>query len=237
MALVLVVAKSSISSDCGTLTIVDNTGNYNASTNPTGYGAPNETRANLFLKLWLTLKKTDGDEWITIAAYNENTASSWEITITEDGYYEAYLFGCLAWSSGTTYAINHITYSSSTDIFYKSLQNSNTNHAVTNTDWWTPVTDVAELKAAVAASQANVYADVHEWIEMCNSQVCKARAYLKKECKCKGGKGCNCNQTFDEIRYLLDGAVIHNALATYTKGQAIIEAIQNKCNCIEDTDE
>lgn len=237
MALTLVVTKSTISSDCGTLTIIDNTGDYDASSNTGGYGSPNETRANLYLKLFLTLKKSDGDEAISIDAYNENTAASWAITITEDGYYEAYLFGCLAWSSGTTFSLNEVTYSSATDKFYYSLQNSNTNNAVTDTDWWAEVTDVSSLKAAIAASQSDAYADVYEWIETCNSRVCKARAYLSKDCGCSDNTGgCECNEKFDQVRYLIDGVDIHSALGTYAKGQTIIETIQGLCNCIEDSD-
>ena len=49
MALILQVAKDSITSDCKTLAYSDHTGNYNVSTNPGGYGAPNETRANLYI--------------------------------------------------------------------------------------------------------------------------------------------------------------------------------------------
>src|SRR5690242_17243031 len=130
MALEISVAKASISKDCTTLTITDTTGSYDAVTNLTGYGVPNEVRSNLYNKLFLTLKKSTGDEPISIDAYDENTKSSWEIIINEDGWYEAYLFGCLVWGSGITYQLGYISYDLATDSYYKSLQDTNLNHAV-----------------------------------------------------------------------------------------------------------
>lgn len=49
-----------------------------------------------------------------------------------------------AWSSSTTYATDAVVHdgvSTPNRKVYKSLQNSNTNHAVTDTDWWTLIAD------------------------------------------------------------------------------------------------
>lgn len=230
MALVLKIEKDSISSDCLTIVYKDNTGNYNASTNVGGYGAPNETRANLYLKLFLTLKKTVGDEQITVAAYNENTVTQWSITLSEDGYYEAYMFGALAYAGGTTYALADVVYSAAQDAFYKSLSAGNVGNAVTNATFWTAVTDVDELKAAIAASTTVGYADVYEHIELCNSRICKTKAYLKED-------GCDENPgtiRYNKIRNLIDGADINGSISAFAKAQAVVEEIQGQCDCIDE---
>lgn len=45
----------------------------------------------------------------------------------------------LAWNSGTTYAIDAIVSDTTGHRLYQSLQNSNTNHAVTDTAWWVDI--------------------------------------------------------------------------------------------------
>lgn len=227
MALVLVVDKSTISADCATLTITDQTGNYDASTNTGGYGAPNETRANLYLKLFVTLKKTTGDEPQTVPAYNENTASEWEITISEDGRYEAVLFGCLVWSAAITYALNEITYDAAQDEFYKSVQAGNINQARTDTAWWTPVTTPAELQAAADLPQADVYIDTDDIVELCNSKICRAEAYRDADCGCVDDP-CNLS-TYEKIRLKIEGAEIEDAAGNPGNAQVIIENLQEVC--------
>lgn len=48
----------------------------------------------------------------------------------------------LAWSSGTTYALDALAESSGKT--YKSLQNSNLNHAVSDASWWVKVSDIVD---------------------------------------------------------------------------------------------
>lgn len=231
MALVLKIEKSSISSDCLTIVYSDNTGSYNVTTNPSGYGAPNPARNTLYLKLFLTLKKTVGDEQITVPAYNENTVTQWSLTLSEDGYYEAYMFAALAYAGGTTYALADIVYDAGTDLFYKSLSAGNIGNAVTNATFWTAVTEVDELKAAIAASTTVGYAAVKEHIELCNSRICKTKAYLKED-------GCDpCamgNTRYNKIRNLIDGADINGSITAYSKAQVIVEEIQGQCDCIDE---
>ena len=229
MALILKVEKDSISSDCTTIIYKDNTGNYDITNNTGGYGAPNETRANLYLKFFLTLKKTIGDEQITIPSYNENTVTQWNVSLVEDGYYEAYLFASQAYLVGTTYALADIVFDTVTDTFYKSLLVGNIGNAVTNATYWKAVTEVDELKAAINAPTAVGYADFYEHIELCNSRICKTKAYLKED-------GCDENPStirYNKIRNLIDGADINGSITAFSKAQAIIEEIQGQCDCID----
>ena len=229
MALEILTEKDNISSDCGTILYKDNTGAYDVTTNPTGYGAPNATRASLYLKFFLTLKTTSGDEQITVPAYNANSVTQWSIPLTQDGYYEAYVFGTLVYAGGTTYALGSVIYHVGTNEFYKSLTAGNLGNAVTDVAFWAPVTEVDELKAAIAATQPNAYADVYEHIELCNSRVCKTKAYLKEEnCECTPGAS-----KYNKIRNLIDGADINGSIAAYARAQAIVEEIQGQCNCID----
>lgn len=233
MALAPVIVKTAISADCSTVTITDNTGNYNVSTNPTGYGSPNEARANLYLKLIVTLKKSTGDELISVPAYNENTASSWTITITEDGYYEVYSFLCKAWSALITYAVGYIAYDVATDTFYVSLQAANTNNAVGDTPWWTPCkSTAAQYKTAIALSQPNTYSDVDEYIELCNGVICRSKAAAQAFSSNPTG-ACGCGDKFREIDFMIKTARINQSDAAYSRAQVIVEQLQQSCQCID----
>lgn len=229
MALTLVVAKTAISSDGGTITIEDQTGS-----GATGYGGSNPARSALFLKLYVTLKKSTGDEQITVDSYNEQTVTTWSVAITEDGYYEIYMFAAPAFNGATAYTTAYVVYDSGTDKFYSSVEGG-THATITDTLYWTPVTDVSQLKAAIAAGQATAYYDVYEYIELYNSRVSKARAYIAEDC-CSENASCG-TSLYQKIRNLIDGAAINEAITAYAKAQTIVEQVQSLSEQIDPSEE
>ena len=231
MALVLAIERTSITADCGTVVNTDTTGNYNVTTNPTGYGAPNETRANLYIKFLVNLRKTSGREPITIAAYNDNTVTSWSYAITEDGWYEQYVFACLVWSAVITYAAGEIAYNVATDLYYKSLVAGNLNNAVTNAAFWKATEDVLDFAAAVALAQADVYEFTLNSLEVCRSRKCEGDMLVKALCDC-----CDeCTlQEYEKVRMKLEAITYNEALGNYTEAQEILENVQRICETLED---
>lgn len=225
MALQIQVTKSSTSSDCTTLIIQDSTGNYNALTNPGGYGVPNPIRANIGLKLFVTLKKTTGDIPIAISTYNEITVSQWSVTITEDGHYELFLVACDFYSNLTTYASGDIIYDSATDKFYISLQNSNTGYSLADTAWWREDPTIDEFDDA----NNIISKDVEDIVELCNSRVCRAQLALDVVCNC------NCEdktkfQLYDRLSVLYDAAVYAEGFGMFSDAQKHVEEIQKICS-------
>lgn len=234
MALVLNVDHSATSTSCGELTILDNTGNYNVSTNPTGWGSPNAVRSDYYIKLILALKKTTGDEYITVDAYNDNTVTSWTVDITEDGYYQVFAFACLAWNSGTTYALGHVVYSAAQDQYYKSLQASNLNNAVTVAAYWEVADEISDFTAAVDTySQTLTYYSTDNHVELCNSRKCMAKALVNLGCGCED---CDCHDPHHpaNIRLKIEMAEANEGLEQYTIAQEIIENLQEICTCVND---
>lgn len=231
MALELDVQKSTITSDCATMSIVDNTGDYDPVDNPTGYGSPNDARADLYLKFIATLKKTDGDEPITVPDYDPNTTNSWSIAIEEDGWYELFLFACKIYNAGTTYLADYVVYDAVTEKFYYSLQNSNTGNAVTDASWWEEATEVDHFMGAINASQTSVYYDTDNPIETCLTTKCYAKAVLADGCDCLDP----CTMKVSEkIRYKLEAAQINGDIQNYSKAQEIIEQLSVICEDIGD---
>ncbi len=230
MALQLALTKTSISSDCNTMVVTDSTGNYNITTNPGGYGAPNETRANLYLKLIVSLRKSTGRETIPVPSYNPNTATTWTITITEDGWYELYLFGCKIWSNAITYDTGYIVYDVATGKWYKSIQSGNLNNAVTLDLWWAEATEVEDFQTAIDLSQADIYATTKNITEICRTNKCEGQMLLAAQCD-----PCNdCTlKGYEKVRMKLEVVIYNTALGDFTEAQEIIEDLQDICSDIK----
>lgn len=227
------VEKTSVSTDCETMVVTDITGEYDNPDNLTGYGAPNEERSNLYLKLIVSLRKSTGREQLDIPEYNPNTATTWTVTLSEDGWYEIFLFGCLAWDSNAEYDEDYVVYHTSTEAWYKSLQSGNTNHLVTDTDWWEEITDVEDFQAAIDAEQSDTYSVTNNSTEICRSRKCEAQILLKAQCD-------SCDecalQAYEKVRMKLEAVIYNEGLGNFSEAQEIIESVQviceeNDCGC------
>ncbi len=228
MALQLVAVKTSITVDCSTVVITDDTGLYSNPNNLGGYGAPNQARGTLALFVALSVRESSGRVSLPIPSYNVFSASTWLVTIQEDGWYEIYFFGCLAWSSIITYALNYIAYDSGTNKFYKSIQAGNLNHVVTDTLWWTPTTDVDDFAAAINLVQADTYEATTNYVELCRSLKCEAKMLLKADCNCHENDGCKMQQ-YEKVRMKNESAAIQGATGNFSAAQILIEDVQSIC--------
>lgn len=221
---VLIPTKTSITSDCKTLTITDTT----------DYVVLGTARNLLYLKLIVRLRKSTGDENITVPAYNENTAATWTATLAEDGWYEVYLFGCLIYNAGTSYGLDWITYDAATDEFYVSVVANNLGNAVTNVNFWTPAgNDPSIYSKAIASpvSQPTTHEGTLNIVELCRSYNCEGKMLLKAKCDCKN----DCNlQEYEKIRMKIEAAIWNDGLGNYSEAQEIIENLTEVCNNLED---
>lgn len=236
MALQLVLSKTSISSDCNTLVFSDTTGNYNVSTNPGGYGSPNPNRSDLYMMILVNLRPNTGRIPILVPAYNFNTASTWTVTLSQDGWYEIYAFSTVIYASGTTYQLGYITYDLSTNVFYKSLQNNNIGHSVTDTAWWIPTTDTEDFIAAAALVQPNTYQTTLNDVELCRSVKCKSKALFQAaEEKSSADPQEDHNiDMYEKIRLRVEAAQVAASLSIFDDAEEFIEDITKlcvKCNC------
>lgn len=220
MALVLV--KTSITSDCETQVWTDTT-TYNSG------GIP--ARSLLYVKFILSLRTSTGRENITVAAYNENTAATWSVTVSEDGWYEGYLFACKIYSAAISYAINNITYDAATDLFYKSLVNSNLGNAVTDTTKWLATDDVEDFAVAVALPQTDTFEITENIIELCRSRKCEGQMLLKAGCGCNDD--CKISE-YEKVRMKMEAVAWNEANSDFSAAQEIVENLNDICIDLED---
>lgn len=221
----LILSKSSTSTDCGTVIIIDSTPTGGS----TGYGGSNPARNTLYMNFFATQKLSTENVTLIVPTYNYNTGASWSISITSDGWYEFYAFSCLLYSSGTTFQLNYITYDSGTNAFYKSLQNTNLNHAVSDPAWWQATNNIDDFVAAINASQPNVYSVNFDDIELCRSYKCEANMLAAVQ-------GCGCSpqdcsmQDYEKVRMKIEGANNDYAASNFLGAQITIENISSICN-------
>lgn len=77
------------STDGATIYISDETGEYDAVSNPTGYGAPNTERTAVALIILGWYKASSGDTALTFAAYDPEVVTQFSVpNLDTDGYYQ-----------------------------------------------------------------------------------------------------------------------------------------------------
>lgn len=245
MALVVVWEKDSISTDCGTLTYDDVTGNYSAS-NLTGYGAPNPARSVLYQKIIVALEKTTGRELMTLPSYTANTVSTIDVDITEDGNYNLYVFATYAWEPATARVVGNVVFFLNDSKWYRCIQAytptaplySDTKIPGVDTAYWTQIAadaDVDYFIAAIDSGQVDAYYSNTNHIELCASNKCFAKA-VKKAVGCACASGCACTEDYEKIRAKIEGAQVYEAEGSYSSAQEIVENLQDVCNCYGEED-
>jgi hypothetical protein len=121
MALELKLKRGAVSADLDYYYLEDNTGVYDADTNPTGYGGSNFTlRAELALYLYgYKYRKDSADEAIVISNLIPTTATSWQIPMSEDGYSYFRLLGFAIYDPASAYIADELVFYATG--YYKSL--------------------------------------------------------------------------------------------------------------------
>lgn len=139
MALVPVATMTFAAS---TLSVVESTGSYDASTNPTGYGSPNAAFSDHAHYAIIRKKNVNGvaDEVLVLSSYDETVATAFTAPRTVDGWYEGKKLNIVKWTSGT-YAADIVKYHNG--VIYKA--NTSTSEEPPHADW-DIVTDLTTLE-------------------------------------------------------------------------------------------
>jgi len=99
------------SDDAATLYLIDSTGDYDASTNPGGYGGSNTARSDLALLAVATYKATSGDVDLVIAAYDPEVVTQFVITAEgSDGWTQFKVFPVARKTGSETPSTNDFVY-------------------------------------------------------------------------------------------------------------------------------
>lgn len=124
--------------------LVESTGNYNVTTNPGGYGAPNPAYADYAHYAIIRKKNVNmiADSVMAVNAYNPISATQWQATRSVDGWYEGVKLNILIWTAGT-YPLDTVRYRSG--VIYKVTNVAGTSNQPPHADW-TVVSDLTSIE-------------------------------------------------------------------------------------------
>jgi hypothetical protein len=121
MALVLALTRGTVAAGATTMVIQDSTGDYNATTNASGYGSPNAARNVLALILRVKNKRYDGEDDIqntllSAATYDPESVTEWTLTLNEDGWQQAIVYGLNLYNVNTLLEVGELVWNASSNI-------------------------------------------------------------------------------------------------------------------------
>ncbi len=124
--------------------LTDTTGNYDATTNPGGYGAPNALFTDYAHYAIIRKKNVNSvaDVVMALDAYDEEVATEFKATRTLDGWYEGKKLNILKWTAGT-YPLDTVRWYN--QVVYKAnISTSQTPGAGAD---WTVVSDLTTIES------------------------------------------------------------------------------------------
>lgn len=238
MALVINIVKDSINDSGTELYLRDDTGAYEVSDNPGGYGTPNPERDELALILIATNKRDgenggEGDVECVVQSYDPVSASTFTVTLYKDGWYQVKTFGLRLYDVNTSFSLTEATYDVSSQTIRKIATKSGSGP-------YTYTYDIIEKEDLDESSVITLYSAV------LNSLV------IPGICKCYSSSNKN---FFDAVSpvgnktvikdeptfetYLKIGAYLKSIVdsfcfGSYTQAQLKVEQVEKICSCIDD---
>lgn len=242
MALELSLSVSTEAADGTSITIADDTGTYDVSTNEGGYGSPNEERADLRLYM-LPLKKAE-DGSATVLDVDNDTAESvdsWEITLTSDGWHSFGVVAANPYSGSTDYSLLNIVYEDASNEIYicKKVNGPGSTVVAPSSDptneYWGTI-DSGDIDVNKILVYPSTYGLVDSVIL---NKIIAGRSnkyysvQVANACvKCNSSK----NKTVRTLQLFLNAAIISGCVERYAEGERAIlafnEIANGGCGCV-----
>tara|TARA_R100001086_G_scaffold240206_2_gene166109 strand:- start:1501 stop:2253 length:753 start_codon:yes stop_codon:yes gene_type:complete len=236
MPLILNIQKTLESTDCQYVLFPDQTGNYDAGTNPGGYGAPNDDRADIAIflipKLWDPIDNvisTLAASVVTSGNDDPVNATDWILNISEDGYYPIDFGYVHLQSNGLPVDTDEYIYDTVDGQLYRSLTDSNnTAPNVDDTNWATGSPDDEEFETFVTAQNQKFNSDT---IILCNSEneYHKFTARVAENLLNNPNKGCPCldrnRKKWERLHVLYTGALSLAVQNRYNSAGRVAKAL------------
>lgn len=226
MALQLKIKKDGITTT-GFLVIKDVTGDYDATTNPGGYGTPNPDRDEVALVVRAFNNRYDSSASVVsnnVEVTPDNTdpliAANWNVTINKQGWYKVVLYGLSILDSDVLLSVGEIVWNPLTSSIERIANREGSGPYTYTTVAVTP----EDLDGNTYAKAYSVLLDTYADNELC---VCfnKAVRYSYKS-KEEADK-----ERYRKIRCYLTVMKLDFLTGSPAEGQKIVEQVESICNC------
>jgi hypothetical protein len=244
MALILKVDPTiTVSSDCADVTVSDGTGDYDAGTNPGGYGAPNTVRGEIALYMQAYSYNNDASvnvKEILTSTDNPLAVTAWQYKPSIDGYYKFRIIGAKAWDIAVAYMAENIIYfvggSAATTGLYQAIQNSTGETPEANPTYWAMITTTELNNADVDAEDLLEASELQDYFLACNSAVCYSKATVQLTSGIVGSCNCDTNDMKDwqNIHALYNGMLVLIEQDQQYDAQKVAQFMEDVCeeaNC------
>jgi len=234
MALELNICRTATTADCGTVTITDQTGNYDAVDNVGGYGTPNPDRADLalFLMGWKWVSPDEDDpEDVPLTINNDDplNVTSWDIAQTIDGYYYYKIFGVPVWDVAVAYTTGDVVYDSTYQAYYKALQGSTGSQPGATPLDWEVVENLLEEE-----DNDSIYLTDYNDVVYCRAEACVAKIlsdYTDQCCKkCDGYDIC---KQWIQAETLFQSALVNSYQEKWAESDYILRYLADLCSNVD----
>lgn len=237
LALTLTYSASNTADNCGEAIIDDTTGTYDAGSNPGGYGAPNEDRADLALYLFAIKKgynTADVELSYTNVDAEADTVASWTVPVSVDGWHRFRVLGIPQWDSGTSYALNQVVWEND-DLFIATTAGTTIGDAPSGAgsgEWSTTVPTLATIydDPVTYGPTTTVHIGERDQTLFCLSNKCYA------DLVSDGSKGGCCDDCAEEnkntlcdVEAMLEGAKVAASRGRYLESEKKVLIVTDLC--------
>ncbi len=244
--LVLAITNSGDSSDFLSFVIADTTGDYNALTNTTGYGAPNATRAELALfirvynKRYDLTTRVDGlttivDNLLTVAlkptsATPVNT-TEWTVTRNADGWQQATIYGLRLYNTTTIFipTVGEILWDAANSLFKKIIAVL----PVTGGGTYPNEYDVVTIEELEESDSYSAYRTVLNTSSIAELNDCHYLA-VKNYFNVLTSESWDQYQQIEAGLKAIDYGFALQTLAGYQGAQTLVELLEGSCTCFNE---
>lgn len=222
MALELKLAKNSVTENGDRMFIGDVTGAYDAQDNDTGYGAPNEERANLGLFLFVDKKETTGDTAMVLQPSDPETVDEWEVTLTGDAWYQCNVYGLIRYDVAIEAFVDELTYDYVADEIRKILTK-------TGSGPWVYTYEVVSSDVIEDEANTKRYTtlfDTNDLTQLCKCWTKSLRAYFSNPSRTEADKA-----RYEEIDGSLKSIRTDFGFDQSSTAQQQVESLTEVCEC------
>lgn len=228
----LVIKKTAINSDGTAITIIDSTGNYNASANPSGYGSPNDARNQVALFLRSYAKRFNNTTTIVntlLVSTPDNTdhlvVANWSVALLagKDSWVQSTVYGLHLYSTSTLFQVGELAFDTGTSQIRKIK-------TVSGTGPYTYTYDVVTEDELEAVGVIIPYTTVYNTYAIPNSCICHE----------KSNKTWQLSQSkedwdvYQKIEAFLKAVKYDFGFGSFSEGQKNIEKVEQLCDCFNE---
>lgn len=213
------VVKIAISFSATQVIVDDVTGAYNVTTNPGGYGAPNNAFSDYAHYLVLRKKNVNNvaDVVMSLNSYTPSSATEWAATRTIDGWYEAKKLNIPVWTAGT-YASGTVKYYGG-QVYQSNTSTSSTPGA---DGTWVVVSDLTTIE-----DNATIITTILGRSTVYNANVYRAKqiALSSQQGRCAIADDDRLKSRYEKIDYHLQAALNADQLGLNSDAEFNVQAL------------